>query len=64
MTKWAGFQLHRPHALNALNTQLISELNRALDKFQADSGIGCIVITGDDKAFAAGVDITLGISCR
>jgi enoyl-CoA hydratase len=49
--------LNRPHALNALNTQLISELNRALDGFEADSGIGCIVITGNEKAFAAGVDI-------
>jgi|SRR3954447_7604704 enoyl-CoA hydratase len=49
--------LNRPHALNALNTLLISELNRALDKFEADPSIGCIVITGNDKAFAAGVDI-------
>src|SRR3989337_3373705 len=49
--------LNRPHALNALNTELISELNRALDSFEADSSIGCIVITGSDKAFAAGVDI-------
>jgi enoyl-CoA hydratase len=49
--------LHRPQALNALNTLLISELNRALDRFETDPGIGCIVITGDDKAFAAGVDI-------
>ena len=46
-----------PHALNALNTQLISELNRALDRFEADPMIGCIVITGSEKAFAAGVDI-------
>ncbi len=49
--------LNRPHALNALNTQLISELNRALDAFEADPSIGCIVITGNEKAFAAGVDI-------
>jgi enoyl-CoA hydratase len=49
--------LNRPHALNALNTQLISELNRALKVFEADPAIGCIVITGNDKAFAAGVDI-------
>jgi len=49
--------LNRPHALNALNTLLISELNRALDAFEADPSIGCIVITGSDKAFAAGVDI-------
>ena len=49
--------LDRPHALNALNTQLISELNRALDTFEADPAIGCIVVTGNEKAFAAGVDI-------
>ena len=49
--------LNRPHALNALNTLLISELNRALDKFEANPQIGCIVITGNEKAFAAGVDI-------
>ncbi len=49
--------LNRPHALNALNTQLISELNRALDAFEADPAIGSIVITGSEKAFAAGVDI-------
>ncbi len=49
--------LNRMHALNALNTQLISELNRALDRFEADPQIGCIVITGSEKAFAAGVDI-------
>jgi enoyl-CoA hydratase len=49
--------LNRPHALNALNTELISELNRALDAFETDPSIGCIVITGSEKAFAAGVDI-------
>ena len=49
--------LNRPQALNALNTLLISELNRALDKFEADPQIGCIIITGNEKAFAAGVDI-------
>ena len=49
--------LNRPHALNALNTLLISELNRALDAFEADTSIGAIVITGNEKAFAAGVDI-------
>src|ERR1700674_3734566 len=49
--------LNRPHALNALNALLISELNRALDRFEADPAIGCIVITGSEKAFAAGVDI-------
>ncbi len=49
--------LNRPHALNALNTLLISELNRALKGFETDPGIGAIVITGNEKAFAAGVDI-------
>jgi len=49
--------LNRPQALNALNAQLVSELNRALDGFEADANIGCIVITGSTKAFAAGADI-------
>jgi enoyl-CoA hydratase len=50
-------RLNRPAALNALNAQLIDELSRALDAFEADADIGCIVITGNDKAFAAGADI-------
>ncbi|MGQ7957544.1 enoyl-CoA hydratase [Pseudomonas sp. SP16.1] len=49
--------LNRPQALNALNSQLIGELNQALDVLEADAGIGCIVITGSAKAFAAGADI-------
>lgn len=49
--------LNRPKALNALNAQLIDELNHALDQFEADSAIGCIVLTGSEKAFAAGADI-------
>ena len=49
--------LNRPQALNALNSTLISELNAALDAFEADGGIGAIVITGSEKAFAAGADI-------
>ena len=49
--------LHRPQALNALNSTLIGELNLALDAFEADANIGCIVVTGSDKAFAAGADI-------
>lgn len=49
--------LNRPEALNALNSALIDELNEALDAFEADSGIGAIVITGSEKAFAAGADI-------
>jgi enoyl-CoA hydratase len=50
-------RLNRPNALNALNAQLIDELSQVLDAFEADAGIGCIVITGSDKAFAAGADI-------
>jgi enoyl-CoA hydratase len=49
--------LHRPQALNALCVALTEELARALDDFEADEGIGCIVLTGSDKAFAAGADI-------
>jgi enoyl-CoA hydratase len=50
-------RLNRPAALNALNSPLIAELTAALDAFEADEAIGCIVITGSDKAFAAGADI-------
>ena len=50
-------RLNRPNALNALNAQLIDELSQALDAFEDHPGIGCIVITGSDKAFAAGADI-------
>ena len=50
-------KLNRPNALNALNGQLIAELTQALDAFEEDADIGCIVITGNDKAFAAGADI-------
>jgi enoyl-CoA hydratase len=49
--------LHRPKQLNALNDALVDELASALDDFEADENIGCIVITGSDKAFAAGADI-------
>jgi enoyl-CoA hydratase len=49
--------LNRPQALNALNSTLLGEVNQALDAFEADAGIGCIVITGSEKAFAAGADI-------
>jgi len=50
-------QLNRPKALNALNDALMSELGGALAAFDADPAIGAIVITGSDKAFAAGADI-------
>jgi enoyl-CoA hydratase len=49
--------LNRPKALNALNDSLIDEVGAALDGFEADANIGCIVITGSEKAFAAGADI-------
>ena len=49
--------LNRPDALNALNTELNIEMGKALDKFEADDRIGCIVITGSEKAFAAGADV-------
>ena len=49
--------LHRPDALNALSSTLINELNSALDDFEADDAVGCIVLTGSAKAFAAGADI-------
>lgn len=50
-------QLNRPKALNALCTPLILELNAALREYQADKSIGAIVLTGSDRAFAAGADI-------
>lgn len=50
-------RLNRPHALNALSTPLFVDLAQALDSFQADGNIGCIVLTGSPKAFAAGADI-------
>ena len=49
--------LNRPQALNALNAALISELGAALDDFETDTAIGAIVLTGTDKAFAAGADV-------
>ncbi len=49
--------LNRPKALNALSSGLFRDLNSALDAFEADEGIGCIVLTGSEKAFAAGADI-------
>ncbi|MDJ0608234.1 MAG: enoyl-CoA hydratase [Kiloniellales bacterium] len=49
--------LNRPKALNALCAALIDELAKALDDFEADETIGCIVLTGSEKAFAAGADI-------
>jgi len=50
-------RLNRPKALNALNDQLMDELGHALTAFDADEAVGCIVLTGSEKAFAAGADI-------
>jgi len=49
--------LNRPQALNALCVDLTAELSEALDDFESDDAIGCIVVTGSEKAFAAGADI-------
>ena len=49
--------LNRPKQLNALNDQLMDELATALKSFEADANIGCMIITGSEKAFAAGADI-------
>jgi enoyl-CoA hydratase len=50
-------RLNRPAVLNALNMALKAELGEAIEAFDADDKIGCIIITGSDKAFAAGADI-------
>ncbi len=50
-------RLNRPQALNALNAKLKAELGAAIDAFEADDNIGCMLITGSEKAFAAGADI-------
>jgi enoyl-CoA hydratase len=50
-------RLNRPQAMNALNSELIGELTKAVAAFEADPGISCLVLTGSDKAFAAGADI-------
>ena len=50
-------RLNRPQALNALNAALIGELTAAVQAFEADAGIACLIVTGSEKAFAAGADI-------
>ena len=50
-------RLNRPQALNALNMALKAELSLAIDAYEADDKIGCMLITGSEKAFAAGADI-------
>lgn len=49
--------LVRTQALNALNSRLMDELTQAVDEFESDAGIGCLVLTGSGRAFAAGADI-------
>jgi len=53
----ATIKLDRPKALNALNSAMMSEVATALTKLQADDTIGCVILTGSEKAFAAGADI-------
>src|ERR1700741_891245 len=50
-------RLNRPQALNALNSALNAELGRAVAALDADAGVGCMLLTGSEKAFAAGGDI-------
>jgi enoyl-CoA hydratase len=50
-------RLNRPQALNALNAALMAEVARAVAAFEADTDIGCLLVTGSEKAFAAGADI-------
>ena len=50
-------RLNRPEALNALNSQLLGELSAALDAAEADESVRCLVLTGSERAFAAGADI-------
>src|SRR3954471_20994733 len=53
----AVIRLNRPAALNALNTKLKAELGQAIAAFDADAGIGCMLITGSKKTFAVGATI-------
>lgn len=50
-------QLNRPQALNALNQEMMAEVIDALEQFDADAQIGCLIVTGNERAFAAGADI-------
>jgi len=57
--KTGVIRLNRPKQMNALSDQLMDELGAALLAFDADDGIGCIIVTGNEKAFAAGADISV-----
>src|SRR5712691_10666584 len=50
-------RLNRPQVLNALNAPLVGEVTAAVAAFEADAGIACMIVTGSEKAFAAGADI-------
>ena len=50
-------RINRPEAMNALNNDVVDGIGAAINTFEADENIGCIVITGNEKAFAAGADI-------
>nr|BFE89506.1 hypothetical protein GCM10020185_00420 [Pseudomonas brassicacearum subsp. brassicacearum] len=50
-------KINRPDVLNALNDKVVKGISDAVDLFESDEEIGCIVITGSDKAFAAGADV-------
>jgi enoyl-CoA hydratase len=50
-------RINRPEAMNALNNAVVDGIAAAIDAFEADENIGCIVVTGNEKAFAAGADI-------
>lgn len=52
-------RINRPEAMNALNDAVVQGIAAAVDAFEADENIGCIVLTGNDKAFAAGADISV-----
>ena len=53
----ALIRLNRPDAMNALNSKLLSELSDAMRAADANDKVGCMVLTGSDKAFAAGADV-------
>lgn len=50
-------RINRPEAMNALNNDVVDGISAAIDRFEADDNIGCMVLTGNEKAFAAGADI-------
>ena len=57
-------QFNRPKALNALNREMMGEVIHALEQFDADPDVGCLIVTGDERAFAAGADIKEMVQAR